>query len=143
MKIKKSQLEWHLDWKPCSWDARRVYLLVFNWNEKLYSNIVGRGFLTLLVYENSNVAQSSFSNFIQYPSTLLLLCFFGWILDHVTSNVFFSKYYRLKLVKSLSCISCNKASTLLKVWHKWHDFCWYSDLQSYTEINTNRTHRVA
>lgn len=72
-----------------------------------------------------------------------LFCCFVSLAEYWTTTshlmCFFSKYYRLKLVKSLLCIPCNKASILLKVWHKWHDFCWYSDLQPYTEINTNRT----
>ena len=60
-------------------------------------------------------------------------------------------YYGSKLLEpwnlnsssTLLCILRNKTSNLLKVWHRWHGFCYYSELISYThtEKHTEDTHQ--
>ena len=99
--------------------------------------IVGRGVPTLLFYEDPPIlpTQPHFSNFVTHPSphplpchlqpppTLLFLlsCFFGWIGDHATFDVlFYLKYgsihvkpWYLSTRRTLMCVLCNKASSLL------------------------------
>ena len=67
-----------------------------------------------------------------------LMCYVWW-------------YYGPKLVEpwnpnassTLLCVLCNKASNLLKVWHRWHGFCWYSELiwHTHTDKYTEDTHQ--
>ena len=48
------------------------------------------------------------------------------------------------VLTALCFVLSNKSSNLLKAWHEWHSFCYYSDLitQTQTHIGNTRTNRL-
>ena len=101
----------------------------------LMTIIVGRWFLTPLFNEDPPEdlpppPPQFFSN--PSPALFLLPSFFRWIRDHAISNELFywmiwQNYNCRALVpytrSTLLCVLCNKASSLLLVWHRRHDNC--------------------
>ena len=124
-------------------------------------DIVRQAFLAALFYEDPPpppppppypfplYSLTLFLNFVQTPLPTLFAAFFLWLnVTSATSNVLVLVwYYRLKLVEpcylctsgNMLCVLCNKASNLLKVWHKLLSFCQHSDLISKTQTNTQTT----
>ena len=81
----------------------------------------------LFLWRHTHIAYAPFLKILSnLPPNILLPCFLGWICDHAT----------LSFCPMILWIT---NTNLLKVWHRWHDFCKYSDFMSHTDTGHTGT----